>query len=208
MPWTQITVTLPIKPGTTHEEDLAVVWALMRESTNNEVKEKGNGDLTWTLWGSDEYLKWLNIDPEKTKPVDKFVHPVLYETGARKRTLLGNKLKKARKSGDVYAAQRLECELEEYEAAQAAKAAGATTRHPSGMDYHWSCYNECLVTFRNKQKRKVANELQLTVKIRTSYLGCGDPKDHNGYLGGGCSASEGLLDPESRIYKLLQNVGM
>lgn len=31
--------------------------------------------------GWHRYLKWLNINPEKTKPVNKFVHPVLYETG-------------------------------------------------------------------------------------------------------------------------------
>lgn len=48
------------------------MWDVMRESTNEEVKEKENGDLV---------LKWLNINPEKTKPVNKFVHPVLYETG-------------------------------------------------------------------------------------------------------------------------------
>ena len=80
-PWTQITVTLPIKPATTEEEDLAVVWAVMSKSTNSEVKVKENGDVVWTLWGSHTYLKWLNIDPEKTKPVNKFVHPVHYETG-------------------------------------------------------------------------------------------------------------------------------
>jgi hypothetical protein len=57
------------------------VWDVMRESTNEEVKEKENGDLVWTLVGWHRYLKWLNIDPEKTKPVNKFVHPVLYETG-------------------------------------------------------------------------------------------------------------------------------
>jgi len=79
-PWTQITVTLPIKPVTKDEEDLAVVWAVMRRSTNDKVKETEKGDVTWTLWG-DDYLKWLNIDPEKTKPVNMFVHPVLYETG-------------------------------------------------------------------------------------------------------------------------------
>ena len=65
---------------TKDEEDLAVVWAVMRRSTNDKVKETENGDVTWTLWG-DDYLMWLNIDPEKRKPVNMFVHPVLYETG-------------------------------------------------------------------------------------------------------------------------------
>ena len=51
------------------------MWDVMRESTNEEVKEKENGE-SWH-----RYLKWLNINPEKTKPVNKFVHPVLYETG-------------------------------------------------------------------------------------------------------------------------------
>ena len=44
-------------------------------------------------------------------------------------------------------------------------------------------------------------------KVRTGYLGCGDPKENNGYLGGGCSSSE-HLDPESKIYALLKSVGM
>lgn len=200
-PWTQITITLPIKPATTDEEDLAVVWAMMRESTRSKVKESGNGDLIWTLWGDHDYLKWLNIDPETTKPVNKFVHPVLYESGARKQTMLENKLKKARKNECLYEVRHLETQLEEYESAQASKAAAT---QPSDNDYHWSCYDECTVTFRKKQTRKVVNELQLIVKVRTSYLGCGDPKEHNGYLGGGCSSRS--LDPESKIYKLMKSI--
>ena len=82
------------------------MWALMNKSTHSEVKENGKGDLVWTMWGHD-YLKLLNIDPEKKKPVDVFVHPVMYETGARKQTVLENKIKKAEKRGDHYAAMAL-----------------------------------------------------------------------------------------------------
>ena len=201
-PWTQITVTLPIKPATTAEEDLAVVWAMMRgaECLERSVKEKENGDVVWHLWG-DQYLTWLNIDPDKTKPVNKYVHPVLYETGARKQTMMENKIKKAEKAGNFYLAQQLAKELDEYEAAQAAK----QPTQPSGNDYHWSTYDEVVVTYKKEQTRKVAKELQLTVKVRTAYLGSGDPKENNGYLGGGSSRD---LDPESEIYALLRSVGM
>ena len=117
--------------------------------------------------------------------------------------MLENKLRKAEKSNDPYEAERLERELEEYQSAQESK----KSAEPAGQDYHWSCYDECIVTYKKKQTRKVVKELQLTVKIRTSYLGCGDPKDNNGYLGGGCGSS-GLLDPESEVYRLMKNIGM
>jgi len=64
--------------------DFTVVWLLMRKSTRSKVKESANGDITWKLWGSYDYLKWLNIDPEKMKPVNMLVHPVQYKTGVRK----------------------------------------------------------------------------------------------------------------------------
>ena len=70
-------MTLPIRPSTTDEQDSAAVWALMRECTRSEVKELRNGDLTWTLRGCHEYLRLLNVDFERTKPADKFVHPLL-----------------------------------------------------------------------------------------------------------------------------------
>ncbi len=57
-----------------------MVWSLMLESTRSEVKESANGDIMWELWRSHDYLEWLNIDPEKTKPVNMLVHPVQYET--------------------------------------------------------------------------------------------------------------------------------
>ncbi len=49
------------------------------------------------LWGSRDYLKWLNINPEKTKLVNMLVHPVQYETRARKENKLQTKIKKAMK---------------------------------------------------------------------------------------------------------------
>lgn len=172
----------------------------MRESTNSELMEKDNGDMVWTIWDH-MYLKWLNID-ERAKPVDKFVHPVLYETGARKQTILENKLRKAEKKNNINEVEQLERKLEEYQSAQSAK----KTTEPSGNDYHWSSYEECIVTYKKKQTRKAVNELQLTVKIRTRYLGCGDPKANNGYLGGGCGSSD-LLDPESEVYRLMKSIG-
>ena len=44
------------------------------------------------------------------------------------------------------------------------------------------------------------------MKVRTGYLGCGDPKENNGYLGG-CDSSE-HLDPESKLYALMKSIGM
>jgi len=63
-----------------------------------------------------------------------------------------------------------------------------------------------VVTYKKKQTRKAAKELKLTVKIRTSYLGCGDPKENNGYLGA-CSSSK-YMDPSSENYALVKRVGM
>ena len=76
----------------------------------------------------------------------------------------------------------------------------------TGKDYHWSGYDECVVTYKRRQTRKVVNELQLVVKVRTFYLGFGDPKHNNGYLGGGRSSE--YLDPQSPLYKLLHSFGM
>lgn len=90
-PWTLITVTLPIKSETSDDDDLAVVWAVMKRCGNSNAKVNSQGDTVWTMW-EDEYLEWLNIDPDKTKPVNKFVHPVQFGTGARKQTLLKNKI--------------------------------------------------------------------------------------------------------------------
>ena len=203
-PWTQITVNLPITAGSTDDEDLAVIWSILKEANIYEVKENENsGDWTWTICGSDAFLEWLNVDWENTKPVDKFVHPVLFETGARKKTLLQTKLKKARAFGDVSLARSLECELE----AIANANANAAAVRPTGHDYHWADYEECIVSYKKKETRKAAhNELQLTVKTRTCHLGTGDPRENNGYLRGSMR-SEGVLDPESDGYKLIQMCG-
>ena len=42
----------------------------MRESTRNQTKVGANGDMTWTLCGRDEYLRWLNVDPNTTRPTN------------------------------------------------------------------------------------------------------------------------------------------
>jgi hypothetical protein len=207
-PWTQITVNLPIKANSTDDEDLAVIWSILKKANIYEVKENENsGDWTWTICGSDAFLEWLNVDWENTKPVDKFVHPVLFETGARKKTMLTTKLKKARAFGDVSLAMKLECELEAIANANAAANTNAEAGRPTGNDYHWADYEECIVTYKKKQTRKAAhNELQLTVKIRTYHLGTGDPRENNGYLRGS-SRAEGVLDPESDGYRLMQLYG-
>lgn len=200
-PWTQITVTLPIKSGTSDEDDLAVVWAVMKKCSNDKAKENSQGDIVWSMWG-DQYLEWLNIDRDKTKPVNKFVHPVLFETGARRQALLKNKITKARESGRLVELERLERQLEDHEQAQQ----GKESTEPSGKDYHWSTYEECVVTFKKNQRKKIAKELHLTVKVRTRYLGCGDPKDNNGYLGS-CECKT-HLNPESKLFRLLSVLGM
>lgn len=200
-PWTLITVTLPIKSETSDDDDLAVVWAVMKRCGNSNAKVNSQGDTVWTMW-EDEYLEWLNIDPDKTKPVNKFVHPVQFGTGARKQTLLKNKIKKARESGSLVELERLERHLEDHEHAQAGKVAIQL----SGKDYHWSSYEECVVTFKKKQPKKMAKQLQLTVKVRTRYLGFGDPKENNGYLRS-CLCKD-YLDPESTSFRMLSNLGM
>jgi len=75
--------------------------------------------------------------------------------------------------------EHLEKELLDFQFSQAAK----RTSQPIGKDYHWSGYDEflsCLVTYKKKQTRKVANEMQLVVRVCTAYLGHGDTKEHNG----------------------------
>ncbi len=63
---------------------------------DDRIKENENGDLTFHLYGDRDLFKWLEIDAENMKPVQKYVHPVNYETGKRKVTILKNKIKKAR----------------------------------------------------------------------------------------------------------------
>jgi len=197
-PWTQITVSLPISSSdTTEEEDLAVVWAVMNESTRNEVKNNANGDLTWTQWGS-QNLNWLGKDWKNMKPVDLYVHPVHYETGARKKIILKTKLRKAQKAKNLLETTKIIEELSSLE-----KTKPDHPCEPRGHHYHWSNYEECNVIYKKKQIRKQTHkELQLIIKIRTYYLGNGVPEENNGYLQG-CASSE-LLDPESKIYCLLK----
>jgi hypothetical protein len=116
--------------------------------------------------------------------------------------LLKNKIKKARESGSLDELEHLERQLEDHEDAQA----GKESTQPSGKDYHWASYEECVVTFKKNQTKKVANELQLTVKVRTRHLGCGDPKENNGYLG--ICECKTHLDPESKLFRLLSDLGM
>ena len=115
-PWTQITAPLPIhfvqldnsngenarntanaNNSTTTDQDLTVIWALLREYTRTEVSENNSGDLTWPIQGSQQYLEWLEMDRKNMKPVNMYVHPVKYETGARKNSLLQTKLMKAKR---------------------------------------------------------------------------------------------------------------
>jgi len=103
--------------------------------SNFEENEKG---YTWTMWGDDDYLKWLGIDPEKTKPVNKFVHPVMFETGERKKTKLMNQLRKAEKNACIPSQIRLQKELDIYEAELAKK----QLNPPQGNDYHWAGYEQ------------------------------------------------------------------
>ena len=200
-PWTQITATIPIKPATTENEDLAVIWKMMDKCTSEcNFKEDEKGYI-WTMWGDDNYLKWLGIDPEKTKPVNKFVHPVMFETGERKKTKLTNQLRKAEKNACIPSQIRLQKELDTYEAELAQK----QLNPPQGNDYHWAGYEQCIVTFKKKQTRKVAKELQLTVKVRTFHLGWGDPAENNGYMRGSKGSIDNL-DPESKGYELLKAI--
>lgn len=200
-PWTQVTVPIPIKPGSTEDEDLALIWEVMKGTTRDPPKENSKGDLTWHFWS---YLEWLGID-DSLKPKGRFVHPILFDTGDRKRTVLRNKIRKAEREaaqGLATDLARYEAELEEYEEKLARK---KQQEQSEKEPYHWAAYDECAVTYKKKQGRKCARELQLTVRVRTYYLGSGDPRENNGYLGG-CSDPD-LLDPESQLFKLLKMMG-
>ena len=82
-------MTLPILPyeggrrgrRSSTDQDLAVVWELMRHTaTGGMVQEHSNSDIKWTLSPHTMY-SWLEIDFENLKPVDKYIHPVKFNTG-------------------------------------------------------------------------------------------------------------------------------
>jgi hypothetical protein len=74
-----------------------------------------------------------------------------------------------------------------------------STTRPEDDIYHWAGYDECIVTYKKIQsRRKKYNELQLTIKIRTYYMGFGDTDKNNGYLK--WSAETDLIDPDSKIF--------
>lgn len=190
-PWTQITVRLPVSStASTPDEDLAVVYRLMEESTRNKVKVNANGDRTWALWG-DRFLRWLLGDDHETmRPMDKYVHPINFQTGEVERKRLEKRLAKEGPS------EGLDREMQKLNAS-AAKDHG----------YRWANYEECLVTFKKKQPRKEKlKEVQLTVKVRTYVLGSGDPRKHGGFME---FSDHNLrdMDPSTRIYQLMQSNG-
>lgn len=191
-PWTQITVKLPLsRKDTSEDEDLAVIYHLMQETIRDEPKEGKYGDKTWTLWGSDAFLKWLGIDLETTRPADKYVHPVQYETGSVERKRIEKKLKKDGPS------EELEKKL---------AALNAKEKDPH---YRWSSYEECEVTFKKKQSRKEKDgELVLTIRIRTYLVGTGDPKDHDGFMKMSLETRAADMDPSTDLYRLLKARGM
>ena len=178
---------------------------MMRESTRNQVKVGANWDMAWTLCGGDEFLRWLNIDPNRTRPTNMFVHLVQYKTRAREEMKLRRKINMARKDdscpSDVV--DDLKGKLSDL---QSSRTASEGLPHQIDKNYHWSGYDECVVTYKKRQTQKVVNELQLVVKVRTLYLGFGNPKDNNGYCEGGRSPE--FLDPLSPLYKLLHNLDM
>ena len=197
MPWTQITVSLPIESSdTTCDEDLAVVWALMQHSTRSNPKVNGRGDLTWEIWANPCFLEWLGIDPETTKPVDKCIHPVQYYTGAVKLQRLEKQFKRLVKEGGDTRTVKQEI--------QKVENAAANAQHRN--HYHWSEFGECIVIYKKDQSKKKVKELKLTVKMRTAYVGTGDPRSNNGYLRS-CGIKE-LLDPNSDTYRLLDRCGI
>ena len=102
----------------------------------------------------------------------------LKPASVRKENKLQTKIKKAMKD-NCSSVEHLEKELSDFLSSQAAEG----TPQPIGKDYHWSGYDEflsCLVMCKKKQTRKVANEMQLVVRVPTAYLGHGDTKENNG----------------------------
>lgn len=205
MPWTQVTISLPIQsPTSTEDEDIAVIWSLMK---GVDCSEKDNGDICWSSYGIESFWEWLGVDHKNLKPVQKFIHPVNYETGARKVTMLKNKIKKANYWGRVAEVAMLEQELE-----QATANVNDSSEIPSGNEnYHWATVDEFCVTYKKDKQTKKAqkSELQVTLKVRCRYLGNGDPRLNNGYLCGckNISNFSDCLDPDSDIYRAYRNLG-
>lgn len=217
MPWTQITVGLPLKRSdddndakSTTDDDLAIIYHFMQRSTREEVIEKDNGDKTWKMNGY-EFLLWIldcetfdSLDHD-VLPVDKYNHPVKYETGDVERKRLEKKLAKAKAQENVEDEQHWETELAKLDAKQAAK---KNNSDDDDMDYHWSMFTQCEVIFKkDKQPRKMKKhpELQLVIRMRTQHWGCGDPKRHGGFM----LLSEGNLhdmDPSTRVYALAKRL--
>lgn len=204
-PWTQITVRLPVvnrddnggeeTTTTSGEEDLAVVWALMRNATRNVVKETENayGDITttWNMWGH-AFLEWCNIDIPNTKPVDKYVHPINYCTGEVERKRLE---KRRTKEGPSPALDQAFADLE-------AKIKKDHDRLSPDGRYCWAGYDQCIVTYKNNKQqqssKKKTGELVLTIKIRTYKLGTGDPSMHGGYMAFTRGGDLSDIDPNRR----------
>jgi hypothetical protein len=204
-PWTQLTVPIPIPSSdTTPEQDLAIIWALMNKSTNVQVKENESGDVTWQLWGAHTYLDWLGLDYKTKKPVDLFVHPVRYESGARRTKLLSNRHKKATDNYDLMEMRKIEKQYVNHVATTKSKKE-AQGKELSDSQYHWSAYDECQVIYKKKQTKKKQKELSLTVKIRTYYLGCGIPEKNDGYVGS--SSCMDVINPNSYVYNLMASHG-
>lgn len=200
-----MTVYVPIDSAdSTYEQDLAVIreimkqhqcveperkhaWGpLMHAKRNNEPKENLKGDLTWSMWAH-EFLQWVGIDPETAKPVEKYVHPVKFDTGHVERKRLMNLLKKKGPS------EHLQMRLDKLD-----------NKENDDDTYHWAAYEQCLITFKKKQTRKQKHkELQLTVKIRTFDIGVGDPKKHNGYMLMSSNLNLRDMDPTSDMYRMI-----
>jgi hypothetical protein len=195
-PWTQFSVKIPIlHSNTTDDEDLAVVYHLMHECTRDMVTVNDEGDYTWSLFGPTDFLTWLNIDPSTTCPIDKYVHPVNYETGIMTRRRLERKLAKAKSPLDAE-------DIKEKLAQLSAK------EDENDKGYHWASYDECHVTFEQDQRwKKTKKKLQLTIKIRTYRVGCGDPARHGGYLRWSTENNLSDMDPTTRYYADLERYG-
>ena len=148
--------------------------------------------MTWEMWPHPSFLDWVGIDSKNAKLVDKCIHPVQYETDIVKVQRLEKLLKKVAKTGgDTTAIQEEMSKVER-------TGANAIERNL----YHWSGFHECVVIYRKNQPKKIkSKELVLTVKMRTGYIGIGDPNMNNGYLGS--SGIVEYLDPSSPEHRFL-----
>lgn len=201
-PWSQITVSIPADKFESEEKDMAVISAFLNDNVKSRkssffasaaspITDNHYGGKTLQLWGND-VIQWFGLNPETTKPADKYIHPVQYDTGARE----SSKIKKMKAKGLVPPDDLVR---------RANQKQSASLHETHDLNYHWSTFEECQVIFKSKQPHRQKNQLQVIVKVRTYYLGNGDPSRHGGFMNYSTNGLEDM-DPSSPAFKALERI--